>query len=197
MARLHGEGSWAVSLVSLLLIWSCIGAAFAGLLGYSRIPYGAARHGHFFGVFARVHPVHGIPHLCLFLVGGLTLFWSFFDLQNVIDALIVTRILEQFIGQAIGLMLLHARQPDRPWPYRMPWYPVPCVAALAGWVYLYACARPAVRVAGPLDIGGGHCRVSSLVSMVPRRFSKALEPLTKGVRYRCAKHPSGRSGKDT
>ncbi len=138
MRRIHGEG--AVIAVSLLLIVSSIGSGFAGLLSYSRIPFGAARRGHFFAVFGRVHPRHRIPHLALFLVGGLTVCLCFFDLQNVIDALIVTRILEQFIAQGIGLMLLRSRQPDRPWPFRMVLYPLPCLAAVAGWAFLYYCA---------------------------------------------------------
>jgi amino acid transporter len=135
MKLLHGR--WAVALVTLLLVWSCTGSAFAGLLGYSRIPYGAARRGHFFAALATVHPVHHIPHVSLLFVGGLTLFWSFFDLQSVIDILLVTRILEQFIGQIFGVMLLRRLQPDRPRPYRIWLYPLPCFLALAGWVYMY------------------------------------------------------------
>jgi amino acid transporter len=138
MRRLHGDG--AATLVTLLLMWSAFGSAFAGLLGYSRIPYGAARYGHFFAGFDKVHPAHHIPHVSLLVVGGMTLFWSFFDLQNVINALIVTRILEQFVAQAVGVMLLRRRQPNLPRPYRMWLYPVPCLLALAGWTYLYAAA---------------------------------------------------------
>ncbi len=146
MRRIHGP--WAESLVSLLLIWSCVGAAFAALLGYSRIPYGAARQGHFFAVFGRVHARHRIPHLSLLLVGGLTLFWSFFDLASVINALIVTRILEQFIGQVIGVMLLRRNQPERPRPFRMLLYPLPCLTALVGWLYVYCCAGAAYMALG-------------------------------------------------
>ncbi len=138
MQRIHG--AWAVTLVTLLLIWCCFGSLFAGLLGYSRIPYGAARNGHFFRVFATVHPRERIPHVSLVLIGGLTLFWSFFDLQVIINALIVTRILEQFVAQAVGVMLLRRFQPDRPRPYRMWLYPLPCLLALAGWLYLYGSA---------------------------------------------------------
>jgi APA family basic amino acid/polyamine antiporter len=153
MQQIHGE--WAVVLVSLLLIWSCLGSAFAALLGYSRIPYGAARCGHFFSVFARVHPVHRIPHIGLLLVGGLTLFWSLFGLEDVIDALIVTRVLEQFIGQAIGVMLLWARQPGRPRPFRMWVYPLPCLVALGGWAYLYAMARRPFIILGLATLATG------------------------------------------
>jgi amino acid transporter len=153
MRRIHGE--WAVILVSLLLIVSSIGSAFAALLSYSRIPYGAARHGHFFSIFGRVHARHHIPHLALLLVGGLTISLCFFDLGSVITALIVTRVLQQFIGQVIGVMLLRHTQPDRPRPYRIFLYPLPCVAALIGWVFLYYCADVPFMVLGLATLGAG------------------------------------------
>jgi amino acid transporter len=153
MHRIYGER--AAQLVSVLLIWSCLGSAFTGLLGYSRIPYGAARYGHFFAGLGAVHPVHRIPHVSLLLVGGLTLFWSFFDLQSVINALIVTRILEQFIGQVIGVMLLRRSQPDRPRPYRIWLYPLPCLLALAGWLYVYVAAGRVYITVGLVTLAAG------------------------------------------
>jgi len=140
MGRLHGEGSWTVTLVTILLMWSCFGSAFAGLLGYSRIPYGAARYGHFFSVLGKVHRLHHIPHVSLLLFGALVLFWSFLDLGNVIFALIATRILEQFVAQTVGLMILRRTQPGLARPFRMWLYPLPCLLALAGWLYLYVAA---------------------------------------------------------
>lgn len=131
------RGRWAAVLISLMLLWTCCGSAFAALLGYSRIPFGAARYGHFFSVLAKVHPRHRIPHVSLLLVGGLTLFWTFFDLGAVITALIVTRVIEQFIGQCVGVMLLRQTRPDLPRPFRMWLYPLPALLALAGWLYLY------------------------------------------------------------
>ena len=139
MSSVH-EGSWAPRLVTVLLIWSCIGSAFAGLLGYSRIPYGAAVAGHFFRPVAAVHPRHRIPHVSLLLVGGFTLCWSFFDLDIVIKGLITTRILEQFAAQIIGLMILRRTRPDLPRPFRLWLYPLPCGLALAGWLYVYVTA---------------------------------------------------------
>src|SRR5262249_36411287 len=105
---------------------------------------------------ARVHRVHRIPHVALLLVGGLTLFWSFFDLQNVITALIATRILEQFVGQILGVMLWRHREPNRPRPYRVWLYPLPCFLALTGWLALYAWAGALFIVRGraPLAVGG-------------------------------------------
>jgi basic amino acid/polyamine antiporter, APA family len=138
MSRVHGP--WAATLITVLLIWCCFGSFFAGLLGYSRIPYGAARAGHFFRMFDKVHPVHRIPHASLLFVGGTALVWNFFDLQNIINALVVTRILEQFVAQAFGVMLLRRLRPDLPRPFRIWLYPLPCLLALAGWLYLYASA---------------------------------------------------------
>jgi amino acid transporter len=132
----RARGAWAAQAVLVLLIGSCLVSAFAGLLGYSRIPYGAARAGHFFPVLGRAHPRHHIPHVSLLLVGGLTLFWGFFDLDVVIKALIATRIPAQFLAQAAGAVLLRHRRPDLARPFRMPLYPLPCLLAAAGWLYV-------------------------------------------------------------
>lgn len=148
-------GSWGGTIVSLFLIWASIGSAFSLLLGYSRIPYGAAVYGHFFSVFKTLHPVHAIPHISLFLVGGLTLLWSFFDLGAVITAMIVTRVLEQFIGQVIGVMILRKTQPNRPRPFRIYLYPMPCLLALAGWLYVYFTSEGEFIVLGLVTLAAG------------------------------------------
>jgi amino acid transporter len=136
----HIHGPWAASLVTALLIWCIFGSTFAGLLGYSRIPYGAAEQGHFFALFTRVHSEHRIPHLSLLLVGGLTLVWTFFDLENIIKAFVVTRILAQFVAQIFGVMILRRLQPELHRPYQIWLYPLPCVAALVGWLYMFCFA---------------------------------------------------------
>lgn len=139
MRARHGE--WAVVVITVCLMGSCFASAFAGLLGYSRIPFGAAREGHFFAAVGAVHPTHRIPHVSLLLVGGMTLFWTLFDLDAVITVLITTRVLEQFVAQAVGVMLLRRLRPDLPRPFRVWLYPLPCLAALAGWLYVYGSAR--------------------------------------------------------
>ena len=103
-------GTKIASLFTAMVLWTAFASCFALLLGYSRIPYAAAREGHFFAALGRVHPVHRIPHVALLAIGALTLFWSFFELGNVINALITTRILEQFIAQIVGLMILRQTQ---------------------------------------------------------------------------------------
>ncbi|HEX5269429.1 MAG TPA: hypothetical protein VFW33_03030, partial [Gemmataceae bacterium] len=58
------------------------------------------------------------------------------------NALIVTRILEQFVAQAVGVMVLRRTRPELVRPFRMWLYPLPCLLALVGWLYLYAAADP-------------------------------------------------------
>ena len=54
----------------------------------------------------------------------------------MIAALVVIRILLQFIVQAVGVMVLRHRQPDLPRPFRMWLYPLPAVMAIAGFTFI-------------------------------------------------------------
>jgi amino acid transporter len=139
-------GSRIATIFTLLVLWTAFGSCFAVLLGYSRIPYAAARSGYFFRVFGRLHPTKGFPHISLLVLGVIAIVSGYFSLGTVIDALIVTRIIVQFMGQIVGLMLLRKREPDLPRPYRMWLYPVPGLVALLGWIFLFATTE--VRVIG-------------------------------------------------
>ena len=100
---------------------------FALLLGYSRIPYAAARDGYFFKVFGRLHPTDGFPYVSLLVLGAISILACFFSLGIVIDALIATRILVQFVGQVVGVIRLRRVRPEMPRPYRMWLYPIPAL----------------------------------------------------------------------
>jgi amino acid transporter len=128
-----------------MVLWTALGSVFALLLGYSRIPYAAARDGYFFKVFARLHPTKNFPHVSLVVIGAISIVCSFLSLQTVIEALVVTRILVQFIGQIFAAMLLRERAPGMPRPYRMWLYPVPPLIALAGWMFLFASADTVLK----------------------------------------------------
>ena len=66
----------------------------------------------------------------------------------VIDALLTTRILVQFIGQMVALIRLRAKQPDMPRPFRMWLYPLPALVALAGWIFVFGTSDPLVILFG-------------------------------------------------
>jgi amino acid transporter len=146
MQRIYGKPVAAV--FTLLVLWTAFGSVFALLLGYSRIPYAAAESGYFFRVFGRLHPTRGFPYVSLLVLGVLSILAGFFALGTVIDALIVTRILVQFIGQIVGLILLRRRAPQLHRPYRMWLYPVPALVALLGWIFVFATTQARVILFG-------------------------------------------------
>jgi amino acid transporter len=130
------------------ILWTALGSVFALLLGYSRIPYAAANDGYFFKAFGRLHPTKSFPYVSLLVVGTASIVCSFFSLGLVIDALITTRILVQFIGQIVALSMLRRRGQERPGTYRMWLYPLPSLVALAGWIFVFATSDVQVILFG-------------------------------------------------
>ncbi|HZQ70191.1 MAG TPA: APC family permease [Terriglobales bacterium] len=134
MERIYG--TWAANLVTALVVWTAFASVFSLMLGYSRVPYAAALDGNYFRAFAKVHPEHRFPYVSLLALGGVALLFCCFSLADVIAALVVVRILLQFLVQAIGLIVLRVRRPDLPRPFRMWLYPVPALAACLGFIYV-------------------------------------------------------------
>ena len=130
-------GSRVATVFTLMILWTAFASVFALLLGYSRIPYAAAQSGYFFRAFGKLHPTKGFPYISVLVLGGLSIVSGFFSLGTVIDALIVMRILVQFIGQVVGVMTLRRRAPEMPRPFRMWLYPIPALVALVGWVFIF------------------------------------------------------------
>jgi amino acid transporter len=120
-----------------MILWTAFGSVFALLLGYSRIPYAAARDGYFFKVFGRLHPKHNFPYVSLLVIGAISILCSFLSLGMVIDVLIATRIIVQFIGQIFAVSLLRRNAPNLERPYRIWLYPIPNLIALVGWVFIF------------------------------------------------------------
>lgn len=130
-------GSRVATVFTAMVLWTAFGSVFALLLGYSRIPYAAAQDGYFFNIFGRLHPRGNFPHISLLVLGTISIVCTFFSLGIVIDALITTRILVQFIGQIFAVMLLRKRSPEMRRPYRIWLYPIPNLIALLGWIFIF------------------------------------------------------------
>jgi amino acid transporter len=129
-------GLWAGRLLAALVVWTALASVFSLLLGYSRVPYAAARDGNYFRFLAAVHPRYGIPHRSLVALGLAAACFCFFSLTQVITMLVITRILLQFFLQHLGVMLLRAQRPALDRPFRMPLYPLPPLAAMAGFLFM-------------------------------------------------------------
>lgn len=137
MEKLYGRR--AASAATLLVLWTALASVFALLLGYSRICWAAAERGDFFRVFARLQPKGQFPHVSVVALGGIAIVCSFFPLDDVISALLTSRILIQFIGQIAALHRIR-RRGEPALPFRMWLYPAPAIVALIGWTYTFATA---------------------------------------------------------
>ncbi len=130
-------GNHAAKIVTCLILWVAFASVFSATLGYSRIPYAAAADGEFFKVFARLHPTKNFPYVSLLFLGVIAFIFSMlFKLSEVISAILAMRIMIQFIGQAIGLLLLRSKKNMIEFPYKMPLFPVPVILAIAMWLFI-------------------------------------------------------------
>ena len=130
-------GSVAAKIITCLILWVAFASVFSATLGYSRIPYAAAADGAFFKVFAKLHPTKHFPYVSLLVLGSVAFIFSLlFKLSEVISAILAMRILIQFIGQAIGLLLLTKKRGKAIFPYKMPFFPLPVYAAIAMWLFI-------------------------------------------------------------
>lgn len=131
-------GQQAGILVTVLILCIAFSSLFAVVLGYSRVPYAAATDGNFFSVFAKLHPAKQFPHLSLILLCGLGFLFSLlFRLSDVISSILAMRILVQFIGQAVGVVLLRNRLGTEGMPFRMWLYPLPVIVSVLVWLFLF------------------------------------------------------------
>ena len=146
-------GNNAAKIVTCLILWVAFASVFSATLGYSRIPYAAAADGEFFKVFARLHPTKNFPHISLLFLGGVAFIFSMlFKLSDVISAILAMRIMIQFIGQAIGLLLLRRKKNEIEFPYRMPLFPIPVILAIALWLFILVSTGSKLMLGGILVI---------------------------------------------
>lgn len=155
MQRVYGP--WAAGLITVLVMVTAFASVFSLLLGYSRVPYAAALDGNYFRSFGRLSPRGKFPTVSLLWLGGAAAACCFLSLAEVIAALVVIRIALQFLVQAVGLLVLRARHPELLRPFRMGWYPVPALLAIAGFVYVLLARTQSwvqLRYAGIILVAG-------------------------------------------
>ena len=125
------------------------------LLGYSRVPYSAALDGNFFPFFAKLHPTKHFPHISLLVLGALAFTFSIaLKLETAIAGILAMRLIVQFIGQAVGVMILRKRWGSERLPFKMWLYPLPAVLTMLGWAWLFWQTGPA-RKYGLMEIALG------------------------------------------
>jgi APA family basic amino acid/polyamine antiporter len=129
-------GQLAGQIVALLVVWTAFSSVYALLLGYSRVPYAAALDNNYFRIFARVHPRHRFPNVSLLMLAGVSMVFCVLQLADLVAALVVIRILLQFLLQQVGVMVLRRTHPEMERPFRIWFYPLPPVIAIVGFLYM-------------------------------------------------------------
>jgi amino acid transporter len=85
-----------------------------------------------------VHPKEQFPHISLMVLCGIAFIFSLlFRMSEIISAIVAMRALVQFIGGAIGLILLRRRKGLTFFPWKMPFYPIPIIMAIIIWFGLF------------------------------------------------------------
>lgn len=142
-------GNTAAQVLTCLILWVAFASVFSATLGYSRIPYAAAVEGDFFKVFARLHPTKHFPYISLLYLGGVAFVFSLlFKLSDVISAILSMRILVQFIGQAVGLLLLSKNKVREKFPYKMPLFPIPVYLVIIIWAGILLSTSTKIIITG-------------------------------------------------
>jgi amino acid transporter len=149
-------GSTAGGIATVLILLVAFASLFSATLGYSRIPYAAAQNKSFFSFFDKVHPTLKFPHRSLLVLGAIAFVFSLlFRLKEVIDGILAMRILIQFIGQAIGLLLLVKRKGNSFFPWKMPLYPIPLFLAILIWGAIFFSTGTKMMLSGLVVISLG------------------------------------------
>jgi fructoselysine transporter len=136
MEKIYGPRT--ANIATLLILWIAFASLFAVVLGYSRVPYAAAADGNFFPVFAKLHPRKDFPYVSLLFVSGLGfIFCLILRLGEAINAILAMRILVQFVGQSVGVVLLRRRNGTKDLPFKMWLYPVPVILSVGIWLFVW------------------------------------------------------------
>jgi len=132
------SGIYAANIGTVIILVVAFASLFSATLGYSRVPYAAARDGAFFTIFSKLHPTKNFPYVSLLFLGAVAFVFSLlFKMKHVIDGILAMRILVQFIAQAIGVVLLRVRNGTKKLPFKMWLYPLPVVVSIPIWLFIF------------------------------------------------------------
>ena len=152
--RLYGSN--AANIATVMILWVALASLFAVMLGYSRVPYAAAVDGAFFKMFGKLHPTKNFPYISLLVLAGFAFVFSLlFKMKHIIDGILAMRIMVQFVGQAIGVMLLRKRNGTKYLPYKMPLYPLPVILAIAMWLFIFYATGLTIILSFLIVFGSG------------------------------------------
>jgi APA family basic amino acid/polyamine antiporter len=131
------SGQIAGTVMTGLILFVAAASLYATILGYSRIPYAAAKDGNFFKAFARVHPTKHFPDFSLVMIALVSIPFCFFTLGQLVSWLIQVQVLLRFIWQCAAVVLIRKYRPDIPQPFTMWLYPWPAILSGTLWMWIF------------------------------------------------------------
>ena len=149
-------GSTAAQVATALVLIVAVSSLFSLMLGYSRIPYAAARDGVFFRLFERLHPTENFPHVSLLILAGIGIVFTLtLTLDDTIKSIITMRVFTQFIAQAVGLVILRRNLGAAAMPWRMWFYPLPALLAIIAWLWVFSSVSAQKQLVGVIAPAAG------------------------------------------
>ena len=142
----HANLAWLKVIVAVVAVVGMVSVILLSLLGQVRILYAMGRDGLISPIFARCHPRFQTPHVGTILTGvTAALFAAFLPLDALADLISIGTLLA-FGLVCIGIIVLRAKRPDAPRPFRTPWVPlVPLLGAASCVVLMFSLPLPAWR----------------------------------------------------
>jgi amino acid transporter len=169
-------GTRAAQWVTVLILWTAFASIFSLMLGYSRILYAAARDGNFFRIFANLHPRDAYPHVAILYLGLVAAVFCLLPLPKVVQGLVSIRVLIPFIAQVIAAVILRAREPERPRPFRMWLYPLPAIVALGLWTYVAWSPQKGLKIGALFVMAAGCLFFVAREALLKRHAGAAAKP---------------------
>jgi len=134
---------WAAGFLAFGAVVAMTAVLLVFQLGQARIFMVMSRDGLLSSWFAKVHPRYRTPHVATILTGAFVAFFS--ALANIDEIVQLTNIgtLFAFVLVCLGILILRAREPERPRKFRVPFVPVIPLLGAGMCVFLMA-GLPAV-----------------------------------------------------
>jgi basic amino acid/polyamine antiporter, APA family len=132
--RIVGDllGPLGAGLIGAAILCSVFGALNGNILAKPRVAYAMARDGLTFGFLGRVHPRWATPHAAILIQAGMAiaLVVALRDFDAITTYFVVVE-WSALLFAVAAVMVLRARRPEAPRPFRTPAYPwVPLVFLL-------------------------------------------------------------------
>jgi amino acid transporter len=141
-------GAPVAGIGTALILLIALASLFSVMLGYSRVPYAAARDGLFFHQFGKLHSKADFPHVSLLVMAAIaSMFVLTMTISDAIKSIITMRIFTQFIAQTVGLLYLRSRVGPSQMPWRMWLFPLPALVLIVLWLWVFSSSSPLQQTA--------------------------------------------------